>query len=299
GGDGSCPPRPTDCEDVKDWARECFCTKVNAKIDDMGIDYTVDCAALDGEFQFPAINLDYEGDVACGNDIIDDCEDDVEEDVEDSECQLVEISLHNWASEIDYQLRSRGLCGHSPLILDLGGNGIALSSLAGGSRFDLLGTGTPVECSWIQGDDAFLAFDRNGNGMIDGAAELFGNATDARSFRDGFAALAELDADGNGRIDATDPAYKSLVVWNDPNRDGIGTPGELRSLEQAGVSELSLAADRVAGKAAWDGRGNRIPLVSAFTRADGTAAALVDAFLRYTPPTASINHEAGTCDLIE
>ncbi|MGE3547540.1 MAG: hypothetical protein AB7L28_26680, partial [Kofleriaceae bacterium] len=43
GGDGDCPPPPTDCAAVEDWARACFCKKVNDQIDDVGIEYTVDC----------------------------------------------------------------------------------------------------------------------------------------------------------------------------------------------------------------------------------------------------------------
>lgn len=78
--------------------------------------------------------------------------------------------------------------------------------------------------------------------------------------------------------------FEALRVWRDQDLDGIGTADELRTLAEAGVATLSLAAFHVTGHAAWDGRGNRIPLTSTFARADGSVAALVDAFLRYAPP---------------
>jgi hypothetical protein len=284
-GSGDCPPPPTDCSSMEDWARACFCKRVNESIASFGINYTVDCQGLGSGSDYPKVNVDYEGDLACRGDIINPPEKVVKQPVDHGHCDDAKTALQNWVSSVDYQLRSRGYCGHSPLILDLAGDGVSLTSLAEGTQFDLLGTGSRVACSWTAGtDDAFLVLDRNNNGTIDGASELFGNATDARSFANGFAALAELDADHNGVIDAADPAFGSLKVWNDRNRDGIASPAELRTLEQAGVKTLSLTATRVVGHAAWDGRGNRIPLISEFTRTDGTRSALVDAFLRYAPP---------------
>jgi hypothetical protein len=295
---GDCPPPPSDCASLEDWARQCFCNKVNDNIESFGISYTVDCAGLGSAMDFPKVNVDYDGDVACRGDVINKPEHDVQKTVDHSQCDDAKTALQNWASSVDYQLRSRGYCGHSPLILDLAGDGVSLTSLAEGTQFDLLGTGSRVACSWIAGtDDAFLVLDRNNNGTIDGASELFGNATDARSFANGFAALAELDADHNGVIDAGDPAFRSLKVWNDLDRDGIASPAELRTLEGAGVKALSLTANRVVGRAAWDGRGNRIPLISEFTRTDGTRAALVDAFLRYAPAPATLDDEALTCKM--
>jgi hypothetical protein len=169
----------------------------------------------------------------------------------------------------------------SPLILDLDGDGIALGTPETGALFDLLGDGHEVHVSWPSARDGLLALDRNGNGTIDGAAELFGNASGGHENADGFAALAKLDANGDGVIDRRDPAFAELLVWLDADGDGVSAPRELKTLADVGVRRLSLDVERVTGEAAWDAHANRIPLVSRFDRVEGGSAALVDAYLRY------------------
>jgi hypothetical protein len=189
-----------------------------------------------------------------------------------------------WGLELRYQLiHDIGACSHSPLILDLDGDGVALGTPETGPRFDLLGGGSAVHVSWPSPRDGFLALDRNGNGMIDGAEELFGNATGGRDHADGFAALAELDANGDGVIDRHDPVFAELVVWLDSDGDGRSASNELKTLADLGIRRLSLDAERVTGDAAWDAHANSIPLVSRFDFGTGRSAALVDAYLRYRP----------------
>lgn len=70
--------------------------------------------------------------------------------------------------------------------------------------------------------------------------ELFGNYTDQSldiENPNGYAALAEYDkpvngGNGDGRIDARDSIYPSLLLWADDNHDGVSQPGELGSLAQ-------------------------------------------------------------------
>ncbi|HEX6087877.1 MAG TPA: hypothetical protein VF266_25315 [Thermoanaerobaculia bacterium] len=96
----------------------------------------------------------------------------------------------------------------TPIVLDLAGRGYHLTSVADGVMFDLRDDGSPRRTGWTsqESEVAFLAWDRNGNGAIDSGAELFGNATPLRSgarAANGFAALAELDANHDGILDAT------------------------------------------------------------------------------------------------
>jgi len=58
--------------------------------------------------------------------------------------------------------------------------------------------------------------DRNGNGLVDGGDELFGNNTrlrDGRRAPHGYIALAELDDNGEGQIDSRDAAFVRLRLW--------------------------------------------------------------------------------------
>jgi hypothetical protein len=67
----------------------------------------------------------------------------------------------------------------SPVVVDVLGDGFSLSDGAGGVSFDLNGDGVRDRLSWTRSDsdDAWLALDRNANGMIDDGMELFGNFT--------------------------------------------------------------------------------------------------------------------------
>lgn len=89
----------------------------------------------------------------------------------------------------------------------------------------------------------WLALDRDGDGAIGSGAELFGSNTrlaDGSIARNGFVALDALDANHDGRIDAEDPAFSSLVLWSDRDADQRSTRDELRAAGDVIVS-ISLA----------------------------------------------------------
>lgn len=122
---------------------------------------------------------------------------------------------------------------------------------AEGVNFDFSGTGKPIRLSWTTAgwEGGFLALDRNGNGLIDNASELFSNLTPQPAtpgkVGNGFLALAVYDlpangGNGDGWIDAQDAIFSKLLVWVDKNHNGISEPGELLTLKQAGIQAISL-----------------------------------------------------------
>lgn len=173
-------------------------------------------------------------------------------------------------------------CVGSPLVLDLAGDGLELTSVARGVTFDLTATG-PSPMAWTRGaDDALLVMDRDGNGAIDHGGELFGEATIAggRLGLDGFAALAVLDrpdhgGNGNGLVEAGDLMFDQLQLWTDRNHDGVSAAEELRSLPAAGVSAVGL---RATSRAQRDSHGNDLGLRGRFIRADGSEGLVVDVY---------------------
>ncbi len=116
-----------------------------------------------------------------------------------------------------------------PLVVNIGNGTTELSTQK--FMFDLDMDGTEEEISMPTGGSAFLALDKNGDGMINDGSELFGTQSG-----DGFKDLAEYDSDGNGWIDENDEIFEKLRVWY-KNGDG---EDELIDLKEADIGAIYL-----------------------------------------------------------
>ena len=168
----------------------------------------------------------------------------------------------------------------SPLVLDLDGDGVETLGKSSGVQFDLDADGFAELSGWAGADDGLLVRDINGNGQIDNGRELFGNYTQLNngdSAANGFAALADLDSNGDGAVDANDDAFDQLRVWQDANSDGVVQEGELLGLGEAGVGAIQTGYvannNRVTN---IDEHGNRHLQLGEYTRTDGTIAGVSD-----------------------
>ena len=142
-----------------------------------------------------------------------------------------------------------------------------------------MATGTRVPTGWVGAGDGLLVRDLNNNNLIDSGAELFGDATvlpDGTNAHDGFHALAALDTDQNGLIDANDRSFNELQVWQDVNQDGISQADELHSLEEMSIKSISLGFNPVS----QDDAGNWIGLESTYQTTDEETHKLVDVWFK-------------------
>ena len=175
----------------------------------------------------------------------------------------------------------------SPLVLDLDSDGIEVDGIA---YFDHEGNGWAEASRWSSEDDGVLVWDRNGDGKINDGTELFGNnfvLTNGNEAENGFAALAELDENGDGVVDAVDAHWDDLQIlrWRDSNGNGMVDDGEkyLVSLQSQNIDSLRLAyrdSDFV------DTSGNEHRQVGSYTRTDGTTAEMTDVWLVTSPSVA-------------
>lgn len=157
----------------------------------------------------------------------------------------------------------------TPILVDLERNRFHLTGLADPVFFDIDADGDLEVLSWTSAGtlDAFLFLDRNGDGVVDSGAELFGAVTpliDGSTAENGYIPLAEFDlaaigGNGNGLIDPGDVIYPELRLWIDLDHDGISAPGELLGLADAGVTRLDLQywTSRI-----HDGHGNYFRYIS-------------------------------------
>jgi Ca2+-binding RTX toxin-like protein len=165
---------------------------------------------------------------------------------------------------------ARWLDGNDPLVLDLNGDGIETLGLDDTKvHFDLDGDKFAQATGWLKGDDGFLVLDANGNGRIDDISEMFGGR-----FTGGFAELATLDSNHDGKISAADAAWSQLRVWRDVNSDGETDPGELVSLDSLGIVELGLQSTQLD---TTDSRGATLLSRGQVTFADGATRGIFEA----------------------
>jgi len=178
------------------------------------------------------------------------------------------------------------ICGLlSPLILDLDGDGVEADAL---TYFDHEGDGWSELSRWANEDDGVLVWDKNKDGKINDGSELFGDNSvkkDGRKATHGFAALSDIDDNGDGVVDVKDAAWSELKImrWKDADGDGIKDDGEeyFQTLAQVGVKSLdtgykdSTKVDK-SGNEHRDKSGNEHRQVGSYTKADDSKATMTD-----------------------
>jgi type I secretion target GGXGXDXXX repeat protein domain protein len=179
---------------------------------------------------------------------------------------------------------------YDPIIIDLNKDGTTTSKLNGAVNFDIDSNGFKEATGWISKDDAFLAYDRNGNGKIDNGSELFGDKTIAdtqrgytgKTAKNGFEALKAFDTNHDNIIDERDEEFGKLLLWQDKNSNAATDEGELKTLKEHNIKSIDLRYKETQ----IDNNGNLIKQTSTITFNDNTTTTVDDVWfkvdLRYT-----------------
>lgn len=141
----------------------------------------------------------------------------------------VSVSMSRKYTEYTSMQVARDIPLLDPLVINVGGGVTNISDQH--FYFDLDADGTEENVAGLENGSAFLAYDRNGDGIINNGLELFG----AKS-GNGFADLSEFDIDGNGWIDESDAVFDMLKVWY---KDEQGQD-KLIGLKEADVGAIYL-----------------------------------------------------------
>lgn len=167
--------------------------------------------------------------------------------------------------ETNVSVRAGDAVKKDPLVINFNGTAAQLTDTK--FSFDLSANGTQDNVSFVGPGSGFLALDKNGNGKIDNGSELFGAQSG-----NGFADLAQYDADGNRWIDENDAIFAALRVWS---KDAQGNDS-LSTLADTGVGALYLG--NVASPFAIKGSDNQtqgqVRSTGLYLNQDGSAGTL-------------------------
>ena len=102
------------------------------------------------------------------------------------------------------------------------------------------GSDEAIRTAWVAAGDALLVFDANNSGTVDASREyVFTEWAEAAT--SDMAALREVfDTNQDDVLDASDDNWDQFKVWQDANSDGVTDEGELKSLDEAGITSIAL-----------------------------------------------------------
>ena len=183
------------------------------------------------------------------------------------------------------QLVGTATTTRSPILLDLDGDGVIKTlGTDAGIHFDHDGNGFKELSGWVAPGDGMLMLDRDADSSLDNGSELFGNFTPLANGMlavNGFQALAQFDTNGDGKIDANDPIWSQLKVWqHDPEATDIGDPdssGILTTLSELGIQSINTG---YANSTFVDANGNAHKEIGSFTWNNGTTNSAEDVWFQ-------------------
>ena len=134
--------------------------------------------------------------------------------------------------------------GFLPIVMDIDGDGVELTSLDNSSAFyDIYGDDYQYRMGWVAADDGLLAIDIEGDGVISQAREIsfIGYLDGAETDLEG---LKYFDSNKDNYLDNHDNYWNQFGVWQDKNQNGSCDNGEFKTLANMGITSINLTSDK-------------------------------------------------------
>ncbi|MCM1180453.1 MAG: hypothetical protein NC347_09370 [Clostridium sp.] len=180
----------------------------------------------------------------------------------------VDLSMSRGFAGQMFSMKDEAVVLTDPLVINLENDNASITDQK--FYFDLDSDGKEEEISQLGAGSGFLAYDKNGDGIINDGSELFGTKSG-----DGFADLAAYDRDGNGWIDENDDIFNKLKVWT---KDADGND-KLLDLKEANVGAIYLGSANT-----------QMHLNNAYTNQTNAVIRKTGVFLKETGEVGTIHH---------
>lgn len=169
-------------------------------------------------------------------------------------------------------------------MLDLDDNGVSITPRSDSTVYlDVDADNLLEQTAWAGPQDGVLAFDNDG---INHADEFsFARQTPSDPDDTDLEALRTLYDGGNGgnndgRLDPGDALWSRFRVWRDADQDGRPEGAEVRTLDEWGISSISLTTD---GNATLLPDGSRIHGIGSYATTSGSNRSFADVAFSYQP----------------
>lgn len=176
--------------------------------------------------------------------------------------------------DINWTVQNTYNGGVLPIVFDLEGDGLELTGVDHSMVVSRLSSGELARTSWVGPTDGILAVDRNGDGQINQLSEI-SFVQDREGAQTDLEGLQGWDTNGDGKLNALDEGWGQLKIWVDRNQNGRSTESELRTLEEAGITEINLTGNAT-GKTADNTRDSFVHNTLSFTWASGETGTAYD-----------------------
>jgi Ca2+-binding RTX toxin-like protein len=183
-----------------------------------------------------------------------------------------------------------GGSGGKPISVDLDGNGFNFTNVDDSNVFfDINGDGWKHRMAWVAPGDGLLAFDADGNGLIDNGSEISfaGYQPDAQTDLEG---LRAFDTNNDGLFSALDAQWGKFGVWQDADQDGITDAGEFKSLSELGIASVNLTSNGQFSVI----NGQTVHGIGQINKTDGSTLNIADVTLQYSDEVQVTNNADGT-----